>query len=350
MVPLTARLRAWLIRRRSRLLTGLALYKRSLATAFHVSTAAFRHAEVAVFHEFADPPHGGGHQFMRALCQELERRSIILEKNRISATTPTCLFNSFNFDFDRLRRLNRIGCRMVHRVDGPIGVYRGWDDGTDIRIWEINQELADATIFQSAYSYEAYLDLGFEFRSPSVIMNATNPNIFHPQGRITFDRRRKIRIISTSWSDNPNKGAATYMWLDNNLDWDRFEYTFVGRSALQFDRIRIVPPVGSDALAGLLRQHDVFIVASRNDPCSNALIEALASGLPAIYLKSGGHPEIVGEAGFGFTSDEEVPNLLDRLVNEYEKRTSMIALPTIAEAADRYLDVMRIDKGNARGE
>ena len=281
---------------------------------------------------------------MSTLYQELERRSLILERNRISATTPVCLFNSFNFDFDRLRRLTRTGCRMVHRVDGPISIYRGWDDGTDNRIWEINQELADATIFQSTYSYEAYLDLGLEFRSPRVIMNATNPNIFHPRGRITFDRRRKIRIISTSWSDNPNKGAATYKWLDDHLDWDRFEYTFVGRSTLQFDRIQKVPPVASDALAGLLREHDVFIIASRNDPCSNALIEALASGLPAIYLTSGGHPEIVGEAGFGFTSDEAIPNLLDRLIEDYATRRSMIAIPTIDDVADRYLDVMRIDE------
>ena len=30
------------------------------------------------------------------------------------------------------------GVRMVHRVDGPVGVYRGFDDGTDARIAEIN--------------------------------------------------------------------------------------------------------------------------------------------------------------------------------------------------------------------
>ncbi len=88
-------------------------------------------ADVALFHELAPPPSGGGHQFLRALVGELERRGLDVELNRLSAGTRVCLFNSFNFDAARLRRFARADARMVHRVDGPIGVYRGYDDGTD---------------------------------------------------------------------------------------------------------------------------------------------------------------------------------------------------------------------------
>src|SRR4051812_48341327 len=88
-------------------------------------------ADVAVFHEFHPPPYGGGNQFLLALVRELEQRGLAVEVNRLSGATPACLFNSFNFDFGRLRRFARSGVRMVHRVDGPIGVYRGFDDGTD---------------------------------------------------------------------------------------------------------------------------------------------------------------------------------------------------------------------------
>ena len=87
-----------------------------------------------VFHEFAPPPSGGGNQFLAGLVGELRRRGLEVEVNRISGETPACLFNSFNFDDRRLRRFARAGCRMVHRVDGPIGVYRGFDDGTDRQI------------------------------------------------------------------------------------------------------------------------------------------------------------------------------------------------------------------------
>jgi hypothetical protein len=86
----------------------------------------------------------------------VERRNLAVEVNRLSGGTLACLYNSFNFDFRRLRRFARDGVRMVHRVDGPIGVYRGFDDGTDRQIVDINPELADATIGQSRYSLDKH--------------------------------------------------------------------------------------------------------------------------------------------------------------------------------------------------
>src|ERR1700730_3069846 len=106
-------------------------------------------ADLAVFHEFRPPPYGGGNQFLLALVRELEGRGLRVEVNQVSGGTPACLFNSFNFDFARLRRFARDDVRMVHRVDGPVGVYRGFDDGTDRRIAGVNHQLAAATILQS---------------------------------------------------------------------------------------------------------------------------------------------------------------------------------------------------------
>ena len=136
-------------------------------------------ADLSLFHEFDPPPAGGGHQFLRALTRELGARGFEIEENRVSSGTTACLFNSFNFDFDRLRRFAREGCRMVHRVDGPIGAYRGFDDGTDDRISELNHELADATVFQSRYSLDKHRELGYSLRDPVVITNAVDPTIFH---------------------------------------------------------------------------------------------------------------------------------------------------------------------------
>lgn len=302
-----------------------------------------KQSDISIFHEFNPSPTGGGHQFMRALWGEFIRRNYNIENNSISATCRVCLFNSFNFDFKRLKSFYRTNCYMVHRVDGPISIYRGWDDGTDHQIWKINQSLADATIFQSNYSFNKYQEMGLFFKFPFVIRNSSDPEIFHERGRLPFGLNRKIRLISASWSDNPNKGAATYKWLDNHLDWNRFEYTFIGRSKIAFDRIKMIPPVPSIALAGLLRQHDIFIIASHHDPCSNALIEALSCGLPAIFRNSGGHREIVGKGGFGFDSENQIPDLLNRLIKEYETRQANIILPSLSIVADQYLKVMKIN-------
>ncbi len=309
--------------------------------------AHYRPADVAIFHDFAPPPSGGGHQFLRALWGDFTRHGLRVENNTISPTTRACLFNSFNFDADNLRRIRRQqrgkkGCRMVHRVDGPIGVYRGHDDGTDRRIWQLNQELADATILQSHYSLQKHIELGLPMRDPVVILNTPDPALFHRNGRIAFDPDRKIRLISTSWSDNPNKGAAVYQWLDEYLDWSRYEYTFVGRSPVAFKHIQMLPPLPSTQLADQLRQHDIFITASRDDPCSNALLEALACGLPAIYLKSGGHPELVGAAGLGFDEAAEILPKLTQLVDAYTAYQPLIKVPSLDEIATQYRAVLGV--------
>jgi glycosyltransferase involved in cell wall biosynthesis len=277
---------------------------------------------------------------MRALTVELASRGFALEHNRVSGGTPACLFNSFNFDFARLRRFARAGRSMVHRVDGPVGVYRGFDDGTDGRVAEINRELATATVFQSRFSLEKHLELGIDLREPVLIRNAVDPTIFHPPAARAPLEGRNVRLIATSWSTNPRKGSGTYAWLDRNLDWSRYELTFVGQAPARFDHIRAVGPVDSHGVAELLRGHDVYIAASADDPASNALLEALACGLPAAYLASGGHPEIVGAGGMAFAADEELPEVLELLEADLDRFRAAIAVPTIASVADQYAAVL----------
>src|SRR6266516_3849418 len=79
----------------------------------------FRSADISMFFDFVPAPHGGAHQFLRALWGEMARRGLRLENNSISRTTRACLYNSYNFQAPRLRRARRPSCRMVHRVDGP---------------------------------------------------------------------------------------------------------------------------------------------------------------------------------------------------------------------------------------
>jgi len=297
-------------------------------------------ADLSIFHEFDPPPTGGGHQFLRALWKQIESRGLRVENNTISHTARACLMNSFNFRFERLMKLRRLSLLIVHRVDGPVGHYRGQDDAIDRHILEMNRKVADRTIFQSRYSLEKHQEFGLEFREPIVIMNAADPQIFNPGGRSEFSRERKIRLIASSWSDNVNKGAVVYQWLDEHLDWERYEFTFVGRSPVPFRNIRTIPPVASSGMAGLFRNHDIYLTASKNDPCSNSLIEALACGLPAVYLKSGGHPEIAGTAGCAFESAEEIPAMLVSLVDNYELTQKKISIPFISDVTTAYLHAL----------
>lgn len=295
-------------------------------------------ADLSVFHDFAPPPTGGGHQFMRALIDEFMTRGVRIELNAIHPESRALFFNSYNFQTDLLRRLKDRPIHTVHRVDGPLLTYRGFDDGTDRLISQINHELANVSIFQSHFSKNEHHRLKLSLRDGPVIGNAADPNIFQKRGdHLPTDR---LRIISTSWSDNPNKGLDVYEWLDRNLNFKEFDYIFVGKCRTQFKNIRHIPPCTTEEVAKHLHNSDLFITASVNDPCSNSLIEALTIGLPCIYRESGGHPELVGEAGEGFSNPEEIPELIGKIRNHWEDYRRKIKVKPLSEVADNYLQVM----------
>ena len=295
-------------------------------------------ADLSVFHDFAPPPTGGGHQVVRALCAELERRGIDIEYNRLSRGTPVCFCNSYNFNGRKLGRLLRFrrGVRCVHRIDGPMQLYRGFDDGSDRVVSEFNRRFASTTVYQSEFSLKHHLDLGLSAVNPVRIPNTPDPGIFHPPPKRESNAGGKLRVISTSWSDNPNKGLEIYQWLDDHLDFSRVDYTFVGRIQTDFKHIRHVEPLPSGPLADLLRRQGVYLTASRNDPSSNSVIEALACGLPVVYLDSGGHPELVGKAGLSYRDPEEVPDRLDRMREDLSGFRREIRVPAFSDVVDAY--------------
>jgi glycosyltransferase involved in cell wall biosynthesis len=298
----------------------------------------FRQPDLAIVHRFRPAPYGGSNQFLTALRTELRARGLHVSDGAVGRKTRACLLHSYLVDAEDIRARLHEGLRVVHRVDGPIALYRGSDDGSDQKIVEINQELAHATIFQSHWSLEAHRVAGLVLRDPVVIPNAVDPSIFFPEPARPLGPR--IRLIATSWSDNPNKGGETLRWLARALDPRRYDLTFVGRAQIDLGSARVVPPLDSKGVASLLREHDVYLAPSRNDPCSNALLEALACGLPVLYLSSGGHPELVGDAGLGYEDRQEIPGLLEQLASEYDERRGRISISPLTDVADRYLVVL----------
>jgi glycosyltransferase involved in cell wall biosynthesis len=279
---------------------------------------------------------------MLALCKALRQRGVRIVENAFHPEIDVYLLNSIHFDVESFLSLSqKQKLPMVHRVDGPIYLIRGRDRDLDEMIFEINAQFADYTIVQSTWTYERIIEMGYKPVNPVIVHNGVDPDIFESTGRISFDRERKVRLISSSWSENPRKGGPIYKWIEEHLDWDRFEYTFVGRASEPFARIHQIAPVPSERLADLLREHDIYITASANDPCSNALIEALACGLPALYLDDGGHPELVGYGGLGFKDVDDILSQLDALVENYALFQSLIQISSMEAVAEKYLKLLR---------
>jgi len=304
-----------------------------------------RKNKIGLFHTFHKPPWGGGNQFMIALRKYLIRFGNKVTENKVDNNTRAIILNSIHFDLEKLKNIKTKykNIRVIHRIDGPIQLIRGKDAELDKKCFEINLRIADVTIFQSFWCCKKSKELGFNPVNPYIILNSVDQEIFYPPKKHYSLKNRKVKLVSSSWSDNTRKGFRCYKWLDENLDWGKFEYTFVGRASIKFDNIKYISPQSSKRLAEILREQDIFIMASQNDPCSNAVLEALSCGLPVVYLNQGGHPEIVQNGGLGFKTHEEIPIILDKIIDNYDFFRNLIQAIPIKETVKKYLAIIEGD-------
>ncbi len=297
---------------------------------------------ISLWHKFHKPPYGGGNQFFMALKKAFEDNGHLVVNNILSPLVDVHICNSAWFDVSKFENLSsKYPIKMVHRIDGPVSLYRGEGMAEDEKIHRLNKQFAAATVYQSKYCHEKSRELGLDAVNPVIISNSVDEEIFHDRGRIAYSSDRKIKLISCAWSDNPLKGGPLFKWLDEHLDWNKFEYTFVGRVSQKFDNIEHIPPQDSQSLASLLRQHDIFVSGSQHEPCSNALLEGLTCGLPALYRNEGGNQELVGKGGVAFVDERDVLEKLDSLVNDYEKYQSAVKANKMEDIVCQYIELIQ---------
>ena len=242
-----------------------------------------------------DGAWGGGNQFQSALRKFLCGKNIYTEK---ISQADVILVNSHHWG-GRLKELyttkrNNPDVIILHRIDGPVSIVR--NDSRqfviDKCIMDFNTRIADGTVFQSEWSKTKCIEQGMDKEKISaVIYNAPDPSIFYPTGYRV--ENKKFSLVAASWSTNERKGFDIYKYLDENLDFSRYEFTFVGNSPLAFRNIQHKPVMNSKELAAEYHRHDLFVHPSYMESCSNALIEAMHCGLVPVAMNNTSHPEIV---------------------------------------------------------
>ena len=291
--------------------------------------------KLAILYQFVEGPYGGGNQFLKALRAELKQQNAYAP----SLTTADCVLvnaNPGSLPY-LLLRLLFIQKPVMIRLDGPISLIRGKDKYVDILLAEFIDLHASGLVFQSQWSKEQNKKL-FDIKAPleTVIYNAPDKHIFYPK-KNDFPSK-KIKIIAASWSSNSRKGFDIYTYLDTHLDFSRYDMTFIGNSPIGFKNITTHAPVSSLELADILRTQDMYLTASQNDPCSNALLEALACGLPAVALAQGGHPELIQKGGKLFTGESDVIPAIDKVAKNLDHYRSLLPMYSIAAVTEQYVD------------
>lgn len=283
------------------------------------------------------PKGGGGNQFLKALQYRWQCLGVYeddVEK------ADVILFNSHQSLKQVFRAKKKFPQKIfIHRIDGPLRTHRSKEAFLDKLIFKVNRFVADGTIWQSKWSQDKNKSIfPYKGRYEKVIYNASNEQIFNKQGKSFFNKNNKIKIIAISWSDNFLKGFDIYKFLDENLDFKKYQMIFVGRSPIKFKNIAMIRPQDPQKVAEILKQNDIFISGSKIESCSNVLVEAISCGLPCLAFNSSSNTEIIGMGGELFSSEKELLLKIDKIANNYFTYQKNLPAFSLNKTAKDYFD------------
>ncbi len=292
-------------------------------------------------------PWGGGNQFLKALRDGFVNMGVHSES---IGGADVVLFNSYH-DLGRLLKAYILysNKKLIYRLGPIFYTYR-----KSLR-WKIVDQLtilmanlcADLIIFQSEWSYCKARNLGlWKNKKYTIILNAVDTSIFPKKEFKDHVASEKIKLVYTSWSSNMKKGFAYLKFLDEHLDFTKYEFSFVGNSPFEFKNIKVLKALPSAELGSKLRESDIYISPVEDDACSNALLEGLSSGLPVVALDSGGNGELVGKGGEMFTSEAELLERIDKVAKNMKFYYDAISVKTIAEIARKYIEAIKHAKSS----
>ncbi len=220
-----------------------------------------------------------------------------------------------------LWQARRGGVRIVHRLDGLNWLHRR--RRTSLRHFlrsEVNNRLlalirhslANQVVYQSQFVHDWWEGWYGATRIPwTVIHNAVDLSVYTPEGlhERPTDHHRML-LVEGSLAGGQDVGLANALKLAEILQFEHnlpMEVMVAGkltpaqhaewksRARLPLTLLGVTP---REQIPALDRSAHVYFSAEPNPPCPNAVIEALACGLPVAGFATGALPElVVGDAG-----------------------------------------------------
>jgi len=125
------------------------------------------------------------------------------------------------------------------------------------------------------------------------------------------------------------------------------------------DQVRLLGPVDADAMPQLYRDGDLFVSASVQEGMSNAMLEAMASGLPIVTTQCEGVDELIADNGLVVETPDarRIADAVSGIVRDRPRYEAMSAAARVRSgqfswrrAAEAYMECYRsLVQGTACG-
>lgn len=333
---------------------------------------------VSTYHP-TDKPWGGGNNFWRALLRHLSEQGDIvfrLLKDEPKDSPPPAdiiFFNQVNSgpaensqlytieDFKKIKQLyptaktlvRAINLRKHSRYKAKLPYFLDFADRTKDNIVKYRVNTADFVIYQSEYQKDFFDKFCGPSKDSDIIYNGA-PLLFAEKGRQAPRRKlvpgQPVRFLATSFSGNPSKRLGLIAQL-SELPGVEVVHAGLWHGNVNKKNVKTLGTISHEEMTNYMHDADYYLKLSENDICPNALIEALAYGLPVIYDVDGGGAAEIGKP-FGIAFDPANMNgMLDTARQRHHELAKKIAENRerflITHAADAYKNVFKKISGRA---
>jgi hypothetical protein len=293
--------------------------------------------KVSIGSKIKSGPWGGGNLFVVNLKNFLESQNHEVVFNLDDAdidiilmTDPRFISESSSFDYLDVKLYKKLvnpNSVVIHRINEC-------DERKNTK--NLNKFMLKAnnvsnyTIFVSSWIKNLYREQGHN-KPSSVIMSGSDTSIFNRDNFITWEKEKKLKIVTHHWGANWNKGFEVYKKIDELLAdyyWSgKIEFTYIGNlpKDFYFRNSKHIEPLSGLELSQQLKQNNLYITGSLNEPSGNHHIEAAQCGLPIMYINSGGITEYCKDYGVEFdvnNIEEKLKTVLKNYDYYYQKMKS----------------------------